>query len=171
MNQNTQDAYWKLWYETYFDAYFQELASEALSNRWQKIDVVTTILVASTASGSAIAGWSLWSEPGWKIAWAIIAGIAAALSIIHSKLGVPANVKTQEELRSLFSGLRVALDTFRQQLIVGNNSSEIKRKYDELRGKFEAYMGRTKHGFTYIESFRNKIQNQLEDILRKKGYI
>jgi mannitol-specific phosphotransferase system IIBC component len=171
MNQSAKNVYWKVCYETYCAAYFQELAAEALTSRWQKIDFVTAFLVSTTASGSTIAGLALWTQPGWKIVWAIIAVVAMVTSIVHSILGVPSRLKTQEEFRRSFSELRVALETFRQKLTTGIDVNEAKSKYDELRNKYEHHMGRANPDFAYRKRLRHKIQEQVNKINKEKGYI
>jgi hypothetical protein len=109
MTKEDRETYWSLSFDTYYKAYYQELASQALAARWERIDVLTALLVAATASGSTLAGWALWSDVGWKVVWAGIAAVATITSILHGSLRVPSRLKEQEELRREFSGLRVDL--------------------------------------------------------------
>jgi len=95
MATDARDELWTATFDTYYDAYYEELLAAALVRRWQRVDAFTKVLVALTASGSAVAGWTLWSQPGFKTSWTFIAGIAALLSILHSTLNVADRVKAE----------------------------------------------------------------------------
>jgi hypothetical protein len=158
-------------FDTFYDSYFQEMASETLVSRWQIIDKSTAFLVASTASGSALAGWALWSAPGWKLGWAAVAGVATVASIGHGVMGVPERVKTHGEVRRGFSKLRVDLETYRQRLKADLEPNEAKRQYDELRDRFSKLMDAAPKDIVYRAKFRIRIQDQLDSLLRKKGVV
>ena len=129
------DSLWNPSWETLYEAYFHELAAQSVVTRWQKIDIAVAILVAATASGSVIAGWSLWSAPSWKTLWLAIAGIAAVVSTAHGAMAVPRRIKDQEEIRRNFSGLRVSLQTFRQDLRISLDGDEAFKRYHEQIGR------------------------------------
>ena len=61
--QQTVTDFWRPSYDTYYDAYYQEMAYIAVSDDLQGVEMITKALVAVTATGSAIAGLSLWSDP------------------------------------------------------------------------------------------------------------
>ena len=161
--------YWEPSFETLYQAYYQELASEALETTWQKIDIVQAILVAITASGSAIAGWALWSEPGGKIAWVIIAGIASVLSIIHGTLGVPGRIKDQEDIRREFSELRLDLEKFRQRLALDLIVDEASKQYNHFLDRYTECMKKTHPDLAYTKRLRNRVQRQVNERLRVGG--
>lgn len=171
MNQNKIETYWNLSYETLYDSYYQELMSEALTRRWKWIDIATTFLVAATASGSAIAGWSLWSTLDGRFVWVIFAGIASVASIAHGVMGVPTRVKEQEDLRHMFSELRIDLETFRQQLKLYPDVKQVESQYNELRKKYAQCKGRTSPDIAIIFGFRKKVQHNLDNILKERGDI
>jgi hypothetical protein len=100
----------KLWadaYQKWYDAYFNENAANALVSRWQAFNDPAKVIVAITASGSVIAGWTLWSQPGFKTFWIILAGTGALLSVISSSLTIPERIKDWTNTRADFSGVRV----------------------------------------------------------------
>jgi len=171
MGEEALKAYWKPGFDTLYDTCFQELASEALMGRWQKIDIVTSLLVALTASGSAVAGWALWSAQGAKLVWAMLAGVASLASIAHSVMGVPGRVREQEELRRLFSELRVDCETFQQQLRVGLEMAEARAKYDKLRERLTQCTGRTRPDLALTTRLRKKVQERLNAMLKARGYL
>jgi hypothetical protein len=158
-------------FATFYDSYFQEMASEALIGRWQIIDKATAFLVAATASGSAIAGWALWNAPGWKLGWAAFAGMTTIASIGHGVMGVPERVKTQSDVRRGFSKLRVDVQTFRHRLKAGLEVSEASHQYDELQERFGKLISETPPDIIFRKRFRLRIQDQLDSLLRKKGLI
>lgn len=171
MNKEIFDAFWNPSFETLYEAYFQELASGVLIKRWKYIHIVIAILVASTASGSAIAGWALWSEPVWKSLWTFFAGIASIASIVQGVLGVPEKVREQESLRQLFSELRVDAETFRQKLVIYREITQADSVHQKLRERLSDLIGRTHPDIAFTIGLRKKVQNQLNSALREKGYI
>lgn len=172
MSKEIIQTYWKPSFDTLYEAYFQELSSEALIGRWQRIDLSIAFLVATTASGSTIAGWILWSEPNWKSVWAIIAGIVSIAAIAHGVLGVPGRVKEQEELRREFCELRIDLETFRQQLNIDIDANQAYSQYTKLRERYSQIMGRAHpDNIAFRSGFRDEVQEKLNNILKEKVYI
>jgi hypothetical protein len=168
---SVRDQYWQPSYDTYYDCYFQELSSEEIGSRWQRIEMVSGILTGVTTSGSAIAGWTLWTMPGWKYLWAGLAAAAALISIPHSVMGVPRRVKEQEEIRQLFSQLRVDLETFRQQLRVNQGDEKMSGVYQKLRERFAQAMARAHPDIAFTAGLRRSVQNKLNEILERRGVI
>lgn len=62
-----RDKLWEATYKTYFESFNMEIAAQNLIDRWQIVDELTKVLVALTASGSAVAGWTMWNNPNLKI--------------------------------------------------------------------------------------------------------
>ena len=173
MTKEDRETYWSLSFDTYYKAYYQELASQALAARWERIDVLTALLVAATASGSTLAGWALWSDVGWKVVWAGIAAVATITSILHGSLRVPSRLKEQEELRREFSGLRVDLDTFRQFLRIPETEApdHVKENYERLRQRLGSLWGRARPDIAYTGRLRDAVQKQLDEVLKEQGAI
>lgn len=165
------DAYWKPSFDTLYEAYYQELASEALVRRWQSIETVTGILVALTASGSALAGWPLWNIGWGKWLWTAIAGLAALAAIAHREMAVSTRVKEQEELRRLFSSVRFHLETFRQDLVIGLDAARAKNRYDELTKRLSEAISQTKPDIGFTAGLRLRVQESLNKTLTEKGYL
>ncbi len=147
MPADPRDELWSVSFGTYYHVYYQELLADHVINRWQKADDITKVLVALTTTGSAVTGWALWTEPTLKVVWAILAGIAAVLSIIHTTLGVPARLKDHGDIERRFATLRIALETFRQQMRIDSDFpiKEFKDKYDEYRTRYSEYVQTLKH--------------------------
>lgn len=165
------DAYLRSSFDTYYDSYFEEMASEALIGRWQGIDRITGFLVAATASGSAAAGWALWSAPGWKLIWAAIAGVATVASIGNNVMRVPERLKQQGEIRRGFSVLRIDVESYRGRLKIGLDGTKAKTQLAKLQERYSKLRDKTSSEIIYTTKFRSKIKAQLNSLLREKGEI
>lgn len=163
MNSDPRDELWQVSFETYYDVYFQEMVADRLVGRWQRADEVTKLIVALTASGSAVSGWALWSEPHLKVLWAVFAGAAAAFSIGHSTLGVPARLKDLGELKRRFAGVRIDLETMRYAMRIDPEFplDEFATKFGELRQKYADGFQLLKNDILETRRFDNAIQDEL----------
>lgn len=171
MSQPNAEDYSDHNFRTLSEVYFQELIFEEKLAQWRRIDKAISILIALTASGSAIAGWSVWTKPGWKYIWLIMAAIASVASIAHSTLEVPSKIRELEELRSAFSRLRVDLETFQSQLDLDFDAAQASKQFVELRRRFGECKSRV--GSNIIVSPRRgvRIRGKLDARLKEKGYI
>lgn len=103
---NQRDEIWNATWKSYYDTYFQEILSERLVSRWQRLDELSKVMIALTASGSALSGWALWNQANFKVVWAILAGIGAILAVFHKSLEVSHKVTDWASSRSQFCLLR-----------------------------------------------------------------
>ncbi len=78
---------WSSAWNAYYDAYYYEIMISSLGQRWELLDTISKVLIALTASGSAIAGWELWGKDGYKVIWLALAGghLCCPLSMLHCK--------------------------------------------------------------------------------------
>lgn len=130
MSSGNRDELWKSSWETYYDSYYFDIVLGRVISRWKIFDLLTKIIVALTATSSAVAGWSLWSQGTYKEAWAILAGVAAVLSIVHAVSQVQSTLEPLSDVRSSFRYTRVLLETFRQELGIFPDY-DIKEKHGE----------------------------------------
>ena len=170
MAVDPRDQIWEAAYDTYYSAYFEEILADALINRWQWVDEVTKVLVALTASGSAISGWALWADQNLKLIWTILAGIAAILAIIHTSLTVPGRIKDQSDIRRWFSGLRIDLETFRYRMQVDPQFpiEQFTSELVELRRRFGEGNERLKNDILITKHLRTQCQMELNERLGDK---
>jgi hypothetical protein len=165
--------YWKPSFYTLYDSYFQELLASAVSDRLQRLDIATNLLVTFTASGSAAAGWALWSQVGWRTVWLMVAGVASTASILHGVLTVPALIKKQEEVRQQFARLRIDLETFRYELeiIMGDPTrvsagyEEVDKAYKQLRDRYATYSTQPSRNIANTAKLRDRIQKDVDKLL------
>jgi hypothetical protein len=149
--------YWEPSYKLLSESLIQELASEALTARWEKIDFFASFLVAATATGSAVGAWALWSTQSGKVVWGIIAGTASVASIVHTTLKVPGRIKDQEELHRLFQQERLAINKFRSDLEIGVISMhDATAEYERLQKEYQQIMAKTKTCIAYTTGLRRQ---------------
>jgi hypothetical protein len=101
------DQCWKAYYE----AYYSQLLADLVAGRWQRLDQGSKLLVALFTTGSAVAGWGVWTSSGsGKVAWAFCSGIAAVLSVVQSSLGVSDRLKAMLESRARMVRIRLEFE-------------------------------------------------------------
>lgn len=163
MNDKSRNQLWNSSWDTYYESYYYELAISHVVSRWKIFDLVTKIVVALTATGSAIAGWSLWNVAGFKEIWIFIAGAAAILSILHAVIQVQSILATNAELRTSFSSMRLSLESFRQQLgiIPDFDVTEKNTEYQALRQKYEELATKYDGDLLLTKKLANNVQSDL----------
>jgi hypothetical protein len=116
MAVDIRDKLWEAAFRVYYDVYYSEMLANKLVTRWQLVDEVTRVLVAITASTSAVSGWALWEKPNFKTIWALIAGFSAVLALVHTALSVPRKLKDWIDVGSQFLKLRLEFESLRDQM-------------------------------------------------------
>ena len=169
--QDQREQMWAVSFETYYDAYFEELVADRLINKLGRLDDVTKVLVALTASGSAISGWVLWGISGWKYVWLASSGIAALLSIIHTALSIPDRIKGHADDKRRFAVIRTSLETLRYRLRLERfDADQFNKEFVDLRRAYSDGIGllksdtfRTKH-FEIVaqQDLNQQLKDQIE---------
>ncbi len=154
---------WQESWDTYYDAHYQEIEAEVVAGSWQRFDDIVKVVVALTASSSAIAGWALWNNPSFKTAWAIIAGLGALLAIIHASLGVPARLREWGEVQRHFVTVRNDLQALRQQMRINSHFplSAFTADFVECRRRYGEGLQRVKGDLLRTPALRQKAQEEL----------
>ena len=144
------------------------MMADSLMSKWSGVDEVTRILVMATATGSAVAGWALWSQPGFKAPWAVISGIAALLSIIHSTLNIPGKLKAHAAEKRIFAALRIDLETFRIRMKIDPDGFDMRQFTDEFlkyRQHFSECVQQTSSDIIRLAWLENRIQSKVDERL------
>ncbi len=160
----------KLWNEvwySYYDTYYQEVLAESLTLRWQRFDEISKILIAVTASGSALTGWSLWTLPEFKVVWAGLAGFGALLAIVHKSLGVSNKLDEWNSSKSQFADIR-----FDHEMLMGEmrinpqfQVKELKKQFSDLQKRFaQAYQSLKSDPFQ-TQHFKERVQDELNVLI------
>lgn len=165
MTFDQRDKIWESSFEIYYDCYFEEMIADHLLHRWCLLDDVNKWLIAITASSSAVAGWTLWSMPGLKLAWAFLASISAFLAITHSAIGVQQRIKNWEDAKKSFALLRIELNSLRQDMTIEPEFviEDVMKTMKSLRGRYGDQMSRLSP-----DTLRTrKLEFKIQDILNK----
>jgi hypothetical protein len=174
MSKELIELFWPPAYQMLYDTYYRELAAEALNERWQNIDRATAFLVGLTTSGSAVAGWTLWSTDSGKLIWVTIAGLASVASIAHGVMAVPSQVKAEEDVRRVFSALRVDLEAFLRELKSGiaGDQSKANAQYDKLKLRLVECMAQARSkNIAFTRRLQEEVRDRLHVELRRGAYI
>jgi hypothetical protein len=165
-----RDRLWEATFETYYDAYYEEILASDLIDRWQIVDDAAKVMVALTASGSAVSGWALWSQPGFRWLWAVVAGGGAVVAILHATLGVAARIKDWSDIAGIFTTLRTDLETFRYRMEIGPDFSVEKftSAFEGFRKRFSEAAPRLKNDILLTRGLQNRAQDKLNERLRDK---
>jgi hypothetical protein len=163
MAYDERDEIWKATWNTYYDSFYQELLAEKMVIIWQRVDEIARFIIALTASGSAIAGWALWSSPEYKNLWAIIAGLGALLAIVQRAFDITKRLSEWGNLRSFFSSLRIDLDTFQYHMKFDPSFPipEFTKEFDNFRKRYTEGFKGTKTDILLISYLKNKTQREL----------
>lgn len=165
-----RDELWKATWEAFYDASYYEVLFGELSKRWQTFDFITRLLVALTASGSAVAGWALWNDENFKVMWLLAAGTASLLSIAHATFNTPDRVKNYTKLANDISGVRFDYETLRNELKIYPEFDVDKnfQQYKEIREKYQKALESYSPDFMETDGIRNKSQTILNIKLQIK---
>lgn len=134
------------------------------AHRWKLFDIVSKVIIAIIASGSAIAGWELWGKEGFKVIWISIAGTSSVLSIFHAALQVQQKLETQTKLASNFTNLRIELETFREQMGIFPefDVTEYNKKFLQLKTKLKINTSNYKPDLFSTKSLSRQITEQFK---------
>lgn len=173
MTHDPRDELWNAIFETLYDAYYNEIVADKLIGRWQLLDESTKLLVAITASGSAIAGWTLWAKPGFQSLWVCVAGAAAFLSISHAALSVADRLKDAGEIKRTFASLRIDLETCRHRMRINPEYSveEFTQQLEEYRRRFGDSEQRIKNDILRTTRLKNRAQTELNRRLESESVL
>ena len=166
-----RDEIWNSAWETFYDSYYYSILFSLISKRWQLVDFYTRLIVAMTASGSAIAGWALWNDDDFKILWIILAGFASIISIIHSTLNINEKIKHYTLLNNNMSNVQLEFESFRQEMRVYPefHINDFFNKHTELREKYQKALELNTPDLLSTDYMQNKAQGILNTKLNIKG--
>jgi len=167
---DAREQLWRAAFDTYYDAFFEEMIADSLISLWASLDEVAKILVALTASGSAVSGWVFWTQPGYRSLWLFLSGTAAVLSIVHTALGVPGRIKAHGEDKRRFTSLRMDLETFRYRMRAAPdfNMAEVSNEFLGYRTRYSENAQLACSDIIRMLSLEKKIQSRLNERLRNE---
>jgi len=154
-------------WKAYYSAYFSQLLADLATDRWQKLDQVSKVLVALFSTGSAVAGWSFWASNTGKAVWSVFAGIAVVLSIVQSALGVSERLKTMLESRTRMLRLRLQLETLYSAMRMNPEFDvvETKEKLEALQHEYVEAAAQVPKDWIYTSRDEVNVQETLNQKL------
>lgn len=163
MSHDPRDVIWNRSFETYYELYFYEELADRLIDRWMATDEVTKVLVALTATGSAVSGWALWQDADWKLAWVLLAGVATVFSIVHAALAVPGKIKDWEDFKRAAVTLRMRAETFRHRMEISPTFDipTFTTEYEQTRKEYGELIQRQRNDILKTRALRLKTQLDL----------
>ncbi len=156
------DLLWEQIDELLYDSEYAGRLLEATATRWRFLDVSANILIGATASGSAIAGWSLWSHSGWRTLWVLIAGGTSLLVIIHGALQVSNKVQHQERSAQSFRSVALMLESLRRAVVKGADFAHSDEEFRKIETKYNAAQEGAPVPSLTFRSLRSKVQEDLD---------
>jgi len=159
---------WNDLHLTHYNSYYEELCAEHSVKLLGRFDAVFKIAELSTASGSAIAGWTLWHLEGFRAVWAILAGSTVVLSIVHSVLKISDKIETDTLAYSVFKSIRLQCERLRSnmKIRVYERLADYKNDFKYLTSQFDsASANQNKPDFLLSKSTEEKIQSKLNRII------
>lgn len=161
-----RDLIWGSAFEIYYKIYYEEILFDKLIKRMQRIDAGARYLIALTASGSAVAGWSMWQNDQLRIVWLIISGITALIAIAHSTQSIPKQLKEYVEARRSFVTLRHEAEDFRNDMNL-DPAFDVNRANVELKKLRQRYVDLVNNCEKDIYC-TDKLENRVQDILNSR---
>ena len=160
---------WDNLHQTHYLAFFDELYAESTVRSWRAFDTGSRFMQLLTASGSAIAGWALWKQDGYKELWIYLAGASAIIALVHTVLNVSEKVKEDTQVYCEFKKLRLQLELLKSkmQIKLYDSLSEYKRDYFAILDQFGTASALKKPDSFLFKNRPEKIQAELN---KKLGY-
>ncbi len=138
--ESAEQALWASAWTTQWKAYYQVCEGELLIARWKMIHLAISLLIAVTASGSAVAGFALWNRPGWSYLWALLVLLASLAAIVSSTIGVPDRLREQEQSHREFTKVYVGLEGLLMDYRMKKPLADMQSQFAELRKQYALAM-------------------------------
>ena len=150
-----------------YEVNYKEVLIEKLSSQWHRVDQVTKILVALTTSGSAFSGLALWNQPGFKVMWAIVAGIASLLSVIQSTLQFSQRAKMWSEVRGQIVLIRRQIDALLEDMeYFGEFDPEtIREQFRQVQDDYAKISSELENDILLNQQLRKEARSYVNELL------
>lgn len=161
---------WQAVWDGYYDACYQEIICDNIIQRWHVADEVAKVIIALTASGSAIAGWALWQHDGYRSAWAVFAGFGAVLAIVHSALAVSAKVTLWSDLKRDFVDINLEFDILKKKMEINPqfDVTSFTSEFIELKRRYSMATQKMPNDLLKTRKLEFAAQDELNEALNTK---
>ncbi len=160
-------------YRTWWNSKYQEFVCSKLFGKWQTTDTFVQVGIALTASGSAIAGWSLWELPEMKVIWAVMSGLISILAICHKSIGVSYKIKTWCESSKAYSMIKNQLEILKFDINTSyeKNTDNIHKKLREIMADYADEDGKTPNNDLWLtKSLEDKAEISIYESKQKTNF-
>jgi hypothetical protein len=167
MDYDERDELWKSTWEGFYNTSFQVILSERLLLRWKRFDDLSKILIAITTSGSAIAGWSLWTNDKFKLIWVLIAGLSAIIAVFQKSFDIPNKITEWKNSKDNFCILKMDYSNLMDKMKIDSdfNIDDLTKEYLDLNKKYaEVYKNISVDSFI-TRNLHKSIQKDLNSSL------
>ena len=157
-------------YDKWYDSYFNENVANRLVSRWQAFNDPAKVIIAVTASGSVIAGWTLWSQPGFKTVWIALAGTGALLSVISSSLTVSERIKDWASTRAESSAIRVQVEILKTEMDLKPDFDvdQTQKSLENIRLRYSDAVERMRNDFLHTSKLDVTCKKELDELILKR---
>ena len=164
--------YWRSWLDLLEHVEVYRGLSDCLSTKWSRLPTVCALLTALTATGSGIAGWTIWATPGGRTIWAIFAGIASLSAIVSASLGFSTKSEAYASVHGKLSSLSKRLRTFQEASLRRTVAIDEKmhEKLDAFREEWDD-LPTFRDDFFNTQSLRLRIQTSVEYEYIQRGWL
>jgi hypothetical protein len=119
--------------------------------------------VAITATGSGVAGWQLWQQPGYQTLWAFMAGFVSVLAFVHGFLNASSRIKYWSDAKARAALLRHGFQTLRYRVnLEPAKAQEFNAEYLEYAARYADFEASVKNSDFFLSPWlRNHVQEEL----------
>lgn len=169
--EGQRDELWAEWWKLYYHCYYEELALEYKIVRWEAFDEWGRLLIAGTATSSAIASWGVWEWPYVSWVWVIAGHVAAAVALVHVNFGLKGKLEKGVKALRDYKWLRLELETFRLRMSCdwGFSPEPIREELIGLRRRFGEVKGNLEPGIELRGKTTHEIQDKVDALTRSES--
>lgn len=103
-------------------------------NRVKNINLALEILIAVGASGSGIAGLTVWNTEGGKAAWAVISAISVSIAVIKPILKLSDTISRYGKLYGDYANIYFKVKSIEETVAANNDITQLDMdNYEEIR--------------------------------------
>ncbi|MDQ2712807.1 MAG: hypothetical protein M3Y24_11375 [Acidobacteriota bacterium] len=157
-------------YRLIYDSSLQQLIAEELLDRWGRVNLICSALLALFAAGSMVTGWSFWKTQTGGVLWGILSGTVSVLAIINTALQIPDRVKAQSDLSVKFRDIELRAENLYNKL-PSISEGEAERRITAIDTVYRNLLLNAPKDILLTERWKDKIQLRINETMRRRGYL
>ena len=158
-----KDLLWQTALETFYRVAYTESLMTSVLQKWKPVDGIIKTIVTVATIASVMVGWLAWGTPAGKAAWAVIAGSAAFLALMHVILKISDRVEDLSHNAQYFKSLRLNLERFIYEMEANPDFhlEEFKATFEQYREWLLVGSQMLQEDFLLTHQRRQKVQEKL----------